>query len=413
MKPKLLVVELWGMGDLAIGTPFLRAATEKFEVTLLAKPHASDMQPRFWPGVQVLAFIAPWTAFRRKYPVLAGPWLELLRLLRTLMRKRFEFGVSGRWDPRDHALLALARAQRRLGFPRTGSRVFLNLPLERPAPSAHRYEYWRSLARALEIEMPDRESIPMPPIRRGFVFVHTGAGQPVRVWPLERFRNLVRRLRERGFCVRVACDADQRARWLAMGETNVVTPQTVPHLLKLADEAGIFIGNDSGPGHLAALNGVPTFTLFGPQLPGWLPPLHPQSAWLSGPFCPYRPCSGYRFPRPNCLLDLVKKRFGRVLKHSLLGTPGGCELLGEFRVILGAAQFYEALQVIVTGIAQAGGDILKSDVLLISSGVMDSAISVSEAAQGAWAGLLPGFLPPFFGEKPEEASPARNTAAPV
>jgi ADP-heptose:LPS heptosyltransferase len=127
----------------------------------------------------------------------------------------------------------------------------------------------------------------------------------VRVWPLERFRDLVRRLREHGFVVLVACDADQRSWWLAGGETSVSTPQTISELLKLTDGAGVFIGNDSGPGHLEAFNGVPTFTLFGPQLPEWFAPLHPQAAWIEGPICPYRPCSDYcHFPLPHCLWDL-------------------------------------------------------------------------------------------------------------
>src|SRR5436309_3136442 len=67
VKPKLLIVELWGLGDLVIATPFLRAAAEEFDVTLVAKPFARDLQARFWPQVNVLTFVAPWTAFKGKY----------------------------------------------------------------------------------------------------------------------------------------------------------------------------------------------------------------------------------------------------------------------------------------------------------------------------------------------------------
>ena len=65
MKPKLLIIELWGLGDLAIATPFLRAASDQYTVTLLAKPYAQDLQARLWPGVEVLPFVAPWTASSR------------------------------------------------------------------------------------------------------------------------------------------------------------------------------------------------------------------------------------------------------------------------------------------------------------------------------------------------------------
>ena len=64
-----------------------------------------------------------------------------------------------------------------------------------------------------------------------------------------------------------------------------------------------FFGNDSGPGHIAALCGVPTFTIFGPQLPEWFAPLHPGSEWLEGKACPYKPCSDYcQFPTPYCMV---------------------------------------------------------------------------------------------------------------
>jgi len=124
VKPKLLVIELWGMGDLIIATPFLQAASGKFAVTLLAKPYANDLRRRFWPEVTVAPFIAPWTAFRHKYRMLRWPWRELFGL-RQLARAPFDIGLSARWDPRDHFLLKLLRAEKRLGFPRLQSQIFL------------------------------------------------------------------------------------------------------------------------------------------------------------------------------------------------------------------------------------------------------------------------------------------------
>ena len=84
VKPKLLVVELWGMGDLVIATPFLQAASEKYALTLLAKPYALDLQQRFWPRVNVVPFIAPWTAFQHKYRLWGWPWRQMFSLLEQL-----------------------------------------------------------------------------------------------------------------------------------------------------------------------------------------------------------------------------------------------------------------------------------------------------------------------------------------
>ena len=309
MKPKLLVVELWGLGDLIIATPFLQAASQSYEVTLLAKPYAMDLQKRFWPGVRVVPFVAPWTAFEHKYHLWGWPWREMLRLRNELAVQKYEFGLSARWDPRDHLLLWLAKARTRLGFPRLGSAISLARPLARPEPQAHRYENWRVMARALGFGVPARDSLVLPQLRPdGEVLVHTGAGQPVRVWPLERYRELVIRLRRENYRVQIACDPDQQSWWSKAGEQNAAVPHTVAELLALTDRAGAFIGNDSGPGHLAAFCGVPTFTLFGPQMPEWFAPLHPASEWLEGKACPYKPCSDYcRFPIPCCMADLSEE----------------------------------------------------------------------------------------------------------
>src|SRR5438270_12922444 len=129
LKPRLLVIELWGLGDLVIATPFLRAAAQKYEVTVLAKPYAKDLQARLWPEVNVLPFVAPWTAFRRKYRLHVWPWREMFQLGRGIRAPRFDVGLSARWDPRDHFLLTFAGAKKRFGFPRVGSRIFLTQPL--------------------------------------------------------------------------------------------------------------------------------------------------------------------------------------------------------------------------------------------------------------------------------------------
>ena len=325
MKPKLLVIELWGLGDLIIATPFLQAASQRYELTLLAKPYATDLQRRFWPEVKVVPFIAPWTAFKGKYRLYTWPWWEMVRLRHKLATQRFDFGLSARWDPRDHLLLLLAGARTRLVFPRMGSGIMLKQPLTRPEPQAHRYENWRVMAKALGLEMPASEMLSLPPKRpAGEILVHTGAGQPVRVWPLDRYRRLVARLREKGYRVQLACDPDQHDWWLAAGEGQVVAPRTVWELFALADRAGAFVGNDSGPGHLAAFCGVPTFTLFGPQLPEWFAPLHPASQWLEGKACPYKPCSDYcRFPAPYCMVNSTEEEVWELVAAFVARTLRG------------------------------------------------------------------------------------------
>ena len=298
LPPRLLALELWGLGDLALAIPFLRAATAHTRVTLVAKPHAAPLLARFAPEVALVPLTAPWTAFTGKYRLHRWPWRELVRVRRTLRAQPFDLGVSARPDPRDHALLALAGARRRLGFPRAGSGALLTTALAAPA-RPHRAEHWRVLAAALGWPLPDAPSA--QPSRPGrHLVIHTGAGHPVRLWPRERFDAIAARLRAAGWQVTLLDD----------------TLTDLDALLATLATADRFIGNDSGPGHLAALLGVPTFTLFGPQLPELFAPQHPQAAWIAGAPCPHKPCfDACRFATPHCIRNLgVDEVWARIVR---------------------------------------------------------------------------------------------------
>jgi ADP-heptose:LPS heptosyltransferase len=155
------------------------------------------------------------------------------------------------------------------------------------------------------MNLPTRANLAFTPASGDKVLIHSGARLPARVWPLERFAEVARRLRAVGFAVQVACDAAQAEWWRANGEAAVVAPRQLEELLLLIASARVFVGNCSGPGHLAAISGVPTFTIFGPSLPGEFLPVHPQAEFIEDNSCAYKPCADYcRFDAPKCLLNL-------------------------------------------------------------------------------------------------------------
>lgn len=286
-RPRLLVVELWGLGDLALALPFIRAATAHTRVTLLAKPHAEPLVRRFCPEVELIPFTAPWTAFRGKYRLHRWPWPEFSALAQGLHHRRFAAAVSARRDPRDHLLMALAGANVRAGFPRAGSSGLLTDRLAAPA-SPHRTAHWHALATHFGWEITPTENRKSK--IENHAVLHTGAGHAVREWPRERFEAIAARLRGTGWSVTVLDDS----------------LRDLDRLLDVLATADRFIGNDSGPGHLAALLGVPTFTIFGPQLPELFAPPHPAAAWIEGTPCVYRPCfDACRFATPHCIRDLT------------------------------------------------------------------------------------------------------------
>ncbi|MDB6029075.1 MAG: hypothetical protein JWM68_5298 [Verrucomicrobiales bacterium] len=307
-KPKLLVLELWGLGDLAMASPFLQAASKKFEVTILAKEYAHDLQKRFWPDAKVITWNSPWTAFRDKYKVWQWPWKTLWKMMQGLRGENFDFAVSARWDPRDHVFMWLTGARQRFGFPRLRSGLFLT-QAKNAKPPRHRYEHWKEMGALLGLVLPEQRELSLrqiPGDRK--IVIHTGASLALRVWPLDRFKKLATHLREKNLEVSIACDSSQREWWLNNGEPNVVTARNVSELIHLLDSAKVFIGNDSGPGHLAAICGTPTFTIFGPALPEMIAPIHPESQWIEGKACEFKPCKdSCRFSVPHCLHDVSEQ----------------------------------------------------------------------------------------------------------
>lgn len=199
--------------------------------------------------------------------------------------------------------MRLSGAPQRLGYTRNGSSLLLSTVLPAPA-RPHRAEHWTALATHLGWTLPPIEN------RKSKVdnhaVIHTGAAQPVRRWPRERFAELTARLRAAGWRVTVL-DADL---------------PDLDALLDVLASADRFIGNDSGPGHLAALLGVPTFTIFGPQLPELFAPLHPRAAWIDGAPCPHKPCfDSCHFAVPHCIRDLSVDTVHAKVAAWLVATP--------------------------------------------------------------------------------------------
>ena len=116
----------------------------------------------------------------------------------------------------------------------------------------------------------------------GGVVVHPGSGSPAKCWPAERFAELAGRLVAAGQAVRFVVGEVERERWPAdalrrLGTVaNVRHPATLLDLLGELSTADAFVGNDSGPTHLAGILGVPTVALFGPTDPARWHPLGPS-----------------------------------------------------------------------------------------------------------------------------------------
>ncbi len=311
-RKRLLVVELWGIGDLVFATTLLRKAAQQFEVTLLAKPHAQPLLARTLPEVRHIAWDAPWTAYRGKYRWWSWDWPALLGTMRALRKHSFDAAVSVRDDPRDHLLMRLAGARRRIGFPARGSGALLTDEMHRVPGTQHKVEDWRMLAERLEIDGAASAGPSLAADRpaRGIaprLCLHVGARIPVRRWPAANFADLIRRLREKFTAhLTIVPDSDGYGRELAPLADDFVEEINLEGLINLLAASDALICNDSGPGHLAAAVGTPVAAVFGPTDPVRYRPWGEGHRVVIRDICPHRPCFDYcKFPEPYCLTRLT------------------------------------------------------------------------------------------------------------
>jgi ADP-heptose:LPS heptosyltransferase len=101
--------------------------------------------------------------------------------------------------------------------------------------------------------------------------IHPGSGGRAKCWPPDRFEALIERLSAGGHRVLPVLGEVELERWPVPDVTRWRQrhrAEAVGSLDRLCDvlrAARLFIGNDSGPAHLAAWLGVPTVALFGPS----------------------------------------------------------------------------------------------------------------------------------------------------
>ena len=123
------------------------------------------------------------------------------------------------------------------------------------------------------------ESLPSAPE----VVIHLGSSSPAKCWPPENFHALASALQKRGWHTALLCGPVERERQLATGNLPALHPPDLRALAGLLAKAALFIGNDSGPGHIAAAVGTPTLTLFGPTGPQIWAPRGKRSQVLQAP----------------------------------------------------------------------------------------------------------------------------------
>jgi len=120
------------------------------------------------------------------------------------------------------------------------------------------------------------------PTETGPIAIHPGSGSPDKCWPIDSFLALIDRLHAAGHRCRILLGEVELERWSAeqihrlQSAEETVHPATYVDLLRELSGCSAFVGNDSGPGHLAGIIGLPSVILFGPTDPAIWKPMGPR-----------------------------------------------------------------------------------------------------------------------------------------
>jgi heptosyltransferase-3 len=109
------------------------------------------------------------------------------------------------------------------------------------------------------------------PVAGGYAVIHPFASTPQKTWPAGHFIAVAEHLRDKAGLepIFLAGPSDDPA---AFRKFQVYQSVPLAQVKSLMAGAQLFIGNDSGPAHIAAAFGVPVVVLFGPSDPvNWAP----------------------------------------------------------------------------------------------------------------------------------------------
>jgi heptosyltransferase-3 len=167
----------------------------------------------------------------------------------------------------------------------------------------------------------------------GYAVLHPVANFHTKEWPFDRYAEVARTLeRKHGLTPVFVCGVGETNRLDAVArhyEKPLVrfNSLTIPDLVALIEGAQLFIGNDSGPAHVAAALGRPAVVLFGSSDSRRWHPWQTRHEIVQDDY-PCNPCRGDRctaFEQPECILsirvDQVEAAVDRLLAATTAAPP--------------------------------------------------------------------------------------------
>jgi heptosyltransferase-2 len=288
---RILVFELWNIGDVILAMPFLAQLRRTFpraKISLASRTHAVELLAGTGLVDEFITADMNWTPDDE--PSAPRKAASLWHFAKILRRHDFDVAFSSRSHLRERFLLALSGARRRVGFALPQQDAALTDPIEF-GDARHRVEQWMQLLGPFD--GGPRVELPRLCIQKdeqlwaaGFltsrgvarddlvIGIHPGASLTEKRWPLDRFREVAETMMTQPG-VRVLAFAEPNGYGSELFAIPGVVSAEVElrQLMALIARCDMLVCNDSGPMHIAGALGVPTVAMFGSGIDQWFSPL--------------------------------------------------------------------------------------------------------------------------------------------
>lgn len=284
---RLVVVRTDRLGETLLTLPALSAFRRASPKTQIIFTAANDMQGLL-SASKAIDDLLPYPAGNQ--PIW---WVRSMLFAKALRRQQADAVIVCNPMKELHLAVWLARVPRRIGYGRKWGALLTNrLVDDRAVGLRHEVDCNRELFESLGFSFSSDQASPFlffPPHEQkalqkklfaaGYsaghplIAVHAGTSNPVKCWPLERFRALILGLSEQlNAQVMIIGGVEEKTQAQAIipsrGKAlNLAGCLSLRESAMALGHAAVLISNDSGPVHLSACVGTPVVALFGTTNP--------------------------------------------------------------------------------------------------------------------------------------------------
>jgi ADP-heptose:LPS heptosyltransferase len=291
----ILLLEIMGIGDVVCHTPFIKQvqASGRYHIIGCFPPHVIPLQKKICPVNDYI------------------PYSGLAKTVKFIREKKCDLVVVNAWGLRHSAIALLSGLPfvgyindytckmsyindyyfESVGVPRSLKKIrYSSLHLAQRGNPVLQYLGLQEVTNRL-IKSQGRS------LQSDYVVIHAGADFAGRQWPVKNFREFVTFLLKTEYknVKRVYLVGGREDRVINASITeglqqcvNVAGEMSLVETFELLVDARMFIGNDSGPLHMAVFAQTPVIGLYGPNLPEISGPFTDDSITLFNkyPCCP-------------------------------------------------------------------------------------------------------------------------------